>query len=54
MNSIGFKVETEEDFASIPEDEWDAFINGRTRFASWDEMKKAAALEWAKQRLELE
>lgn len=54
FEASGFKVETEEDFKSIPEAEWDKFIKERTRFASWDEMKNAAAVEWAKRRLELE
>lgn len=54
FEASGFKVETEEDFAYIQDDEWNVFISERTRFASWDEMKDAAALEWAKQRLELE
>jgi len=50
----GFKVESSEDFAAIPDEEWDVFIQERTRFASWDEMKNAAAQEWAMRRLELE
>ena len=54
FEASGFNVETEEDFASIPDDEWDMFISERTRFSSWDEMKNAAAVEWAKRRLELE
>jgi hypothetical protein len=54
FEASGYKVETEEDFACIPDDEWDVFISERTRFVSWDEMKDAAALEWAKRRLELE
>ncbi len=50
----GFRVESSEDFAAIPEEEWAVFIRERTRFASWDEMKNAAAQEWAMRRLELE
>lgn len=47
----GFKIETSEDFAAVPDDEWDAFVKNRTRFASWDDMKKAAVQQWAARRL---
>ena len=47
----GFKVETSDDFAAIPDDEWDAFVKARTRFESWEEMKKAAVQQWAAGRL---
>jgi len=49
----GFRVESNEDFAAIPAEEWEVFIRERTRFASWEEMKNAAAREWAMRRLEL-
>lgn len=49
----GFKVESSEDFAAIPDAAWDAFITSRTRFASWGEMKDAAAGGWARRQLEL-
>lgn len=54
FEASGFRVDTEEDFASIPDDDLDVFITEHTRFASWEEMKNAAALQWAKRRLELE
>lgn len=50
----GFKVESSEDLAAIPDAPWDAFVASRTRFASWDEMKNAAAGEWARRRLGLD
>ena len=54
VQASGFKVESSEDFAAIPDEEWDSFIQARTRFASWDEMKNAAAQEWAARRMGLE
>jgi hypothetical protein len=47
----GFKTETEEDFAAIPDDAWDEFIARRTRFASWQAMQEEAGQEWAERRL---
>lgn len=38
----GFKVQNAEDFAAIPDDEWDEFIQARTKFESWAEMQKVA------------
>jgi hypothetical protein len=54
LEGSGWKIETKEDFANIPDEEWDAFIRERTRFASWDEMKNAAAQEWVSRALELQ
>ena len=53
IEASGFKVESSEDFAAIPDAEWDAFLASRTRFASWEEMKGAAVREWAGRRLGL-
>lgn len=50
----GFTIKSSEDLAAIPDEEWEGFIQVRTRFTSWDEMKNAAAEEWAMRRLELE
>jgi hypothetical protein len=54
MAACGFKVETAEDFAAIPDQVWDEFARERTRFGSWGEMKGAATREWAIRRLGLE
>lgn len=54
FEASGFKVESSEDFAAIPDEEWDRFVQERTRFASWDEMKNSAAKEWAARRMGLE
>ena len=46
FEASGFTVETREDFAAIPDAEWDAFIASRTRFADWRAMRTKAAAEW--------
>lgn len=35
----GYTVENEEDFAAIPDEEWDAFIAENTNFDSWKAMQ---------------
>lgn len=35
----GYTVENMEDFAAIPDEEWDAFIAKNTRFDSWKAMQ---------------
>ncbi|MEG1082610.1 MAG: hypothetical protein RSE44_29180, partial [Pseudomonas sp.] len=47
----GFKVETPEDFAAIPDDQWDDFISEHTNFSSWLEMQKAANAAYVKAQL---
>lgn len=42
FDQSGFKVESQEDLAAIPDDQWDDFVTARTRFASWADMQKAA------------
>lgn len=51
VDDSGFKVESAEDFAAIPDDEWDAFINKSTSYSSWEEMQKDAAASYAKKKL---
>ncbi len=46
-----FKIESAEDFAAIPDDDWDAFIAQSTSFKSWEEMQEAAATEWTTKQL---
>lgn len=54
LEASGYKIESNDDFANIPNEEWDAFVRESTRFASWDEMKSAAAQEWVTSALELQ
>jgi hypothetical protein len=46
LDSSGFKVETPEDFAAIPDEQWDAFVATRTRFGNWKEMRETGAREY--------
>ena len=43
----GFKVESQSDFAAIPDDDWDQFIRSNTTYLSWREMLQAASAKWA-------
>ncbi len=47
----GYKVDSSEDFAAIPDEPWDEFIRANTSFASWAEMKQAAGVAYAKRKL---
>jgi hypothetical protein len=47
----GYKVETKEDFAAIPDDKWDDFIRSISSFVSWEAMLGAAGKEWATKQL---
>ncbi len=49
----GFKVETQEDFAAIPDAEWDNYIRSISSFDGWQSMLGAAGQEWAKRQLGL-
>jgi hypothetical protein len=52
IEASGFRVDSEEGFAAIPDAEWDAFVVSHTRFASWDEMRRAAAARWVSRLIE--
>ena len=47
----GFKVDSPEDFAAIPDDEWDTFISENTDFDSWLDMQKAANADFVRAKL---
>jgi hypothetical protein len=51
LDASGFKVQTSEDFAAIPDDQWDAFVSARTRFENWKEMREEGAREYIARRL---
>lgn len=48
-----FKIETQEDFAAIPDNDWDNYIRSISSFDSWQSMLNAAGPEWAKRKLGL-
>lgn len=49
----GFKIETSDDFAAIPDEEWDAFIRSISSFSDWNAMLNEAGKEWATKMLGL-
>ena len=53
VKESGFRVESADDFAAIPDEKWDAFIAKATRFADWQAMLQAAGADWAKKELGL-
>ena len=52
FEASGFKIESEEDFAAIPDAAWDEFIRANTSFATWEAMLGEAGGAWAARRLE--
>lgn len=53
FEASGFKIQTQEDFAAIPDVEWDTFIRSISSFDDWQSMLGAAGQAWAKRRLGL-
>ena len=51
--SSGFKIETQEDFAAIPDDKWDEFIRSVSAFPDWNGMLGTAGKEWVGKKLGL-
>lgn len=51
FEASGFNVESAADFEAIPDEAWDQFVRGRTRFTDWAEMRKAAGREWMSRKL---
>lgn len=47
LEAGGFLVASPEDFAAIPDDQWEQVVRTYTEFASWLEMQKEAGAEWA-------
>lgn len=51
FSASGYKIQSQADFAAIPDEPWDAFVRSRTRFGSWKEMLAAAGEEYFGRRL---
>ncbi len=51
FEASGFKIDAEDDFAAIPDIEWDEFIRANTSFPSWEAMLGEAGGAWAVRRL---
>jgi hypothetical protein len=50
----GHNVQSTEDFEAIPQAEWDALIQAKTRFKSWEALQAKAGEEYVERRLNLE
>lgn len=51
FDASGFKVETQEDFAAIPDDKLDEFIRSISSFGNWSDMLREAGKVWAAKKL---
>ncbi|CAH8206323.1 hypothetical protein [Vibrio aestuarianus] len=49
IKTSGFKVESQEDFKAIPDDEFDSFVSENTPFSSWKNMQVKAFKLYAHQ-----
>jgi hypothetical protein len=52
VEASGYKVESAEDFAAIPDAEWDDSIATNSSFRNWADMRQQAGSEWMKRRME--
>lgn len=53
FGASGFKIESQEDFEAIPDDQWEWFIQQNTSYTSWSEMLQAAGAIWARNKMGL-
>lgn len=51
FESTPFKIESQDDFRALAQDQLDAFIREHTKFSSWQDLLKAGGLEYAKRKL---
>lgn len=53
LNAGGFKVESQEDFENIPDNEFDKHIAANTKFKNWEDMLSEATSQYAARKLGL-
>jgi hypothetical protein len=51
LESGGFRVNSTEDFAAIPHDEFDEHISRATSFDNWEDMKRAAEIKYFERKM---
>lgn len=51
FDKSGFKVESMDDLAAIPDDEWDEYIAKHTTYSNWNDMRNGAVANYTSQRL---
>lgn len=49
----GFKIESPEEFAAIPDEEWDEYIRSVSGFSGWQAMLSKAGEAWAAKKLSI-
>ncbi len=47
IDASGYQVDSMDDFAAIPDADWDEHVRASSRFRSWEEMIGKAGEEWA-------
>lgn len=53
FEASGFKIESQDDFAAIPDEDWDKFIRTISAFSDWESMLGEAGSAWAVKKLGL-
>lgn len=51
LDAGDFKVESQEDFEAIPDDEFDKYIAANTKFKNWEDMLSEATSQYAAKKL---
>lgn len=51
FEASGFKLDSQDDFAAIPDAEWDEFIRSISSFPDWQSMLGAAGSAWVAKKL---
>jgi hypothetical protein len=51
FKASGFKIETQEDFTALPDEQWDEFIRSISSFPGWSAMLGEAGKAWAAKKL---
>ena len=51
FGASGFKIDTREEFAAIPDDKWDEFIRSISSFSDWSAMLGEASNEFTAKKL---
>lgn len=46
-----FEIQSQKDFESIPDAEWDSYVRTSTAFASWQDMLQKAGVAFAEKKL---
>jgi hypothetical protein len=51
FDASGFKLESQEDLAAIPDEKWDDFIRSVSSFGNWQAMLDQAIKDWTAKKL---